>query len=56
MKDKSNKLNDKKTHAPGAGSDKHHPESPVDANERFQNTKKGNLPKDTRDTSKSKNQ
>lgn len=30
-------------HAPGAGSDKHHPETPPDADERFQREKnKGN--------------
>lgn len=34
----------KTPHAPGAGSDKHHPETPNDANERFkENQKKDNI-------------
>jgi hypothetical protein len=38
----TNKQNDKKNapHAPGTGSDKHHPETPPNANERFRQDKK----------------
>lgn len=32
---KTNKQKDSTPHAPGTGSDKHHPETPIDANERF---------------------
>ena len=39
---------DKTNNAPGAGSDKHHPETPIDANDRLNKTKKDNAPKDPR--------
>lgn len=35
MKINPNNLNEKTDHAPGAGSDKQHPETPSDANDRF---------------------
>ncbi|MBV8801796.1 MAG: hypothetical protein JO131_02305 [Gammaproteobacteria bacterium] len=38
---KQNKQNDKNApHAPGTGSDKHHPETPPNADERFRQNKK----------------
>ncbi|MEO8402483.1 MAG: hypothetical protein ABI597_11950 [Gammaproteobacteria bacterium] len=35
MKINQNNLNEQADHAPGAGSDKQHPETPSDANDRF---------------------
>lgn len=40
---------DKTPHAPGTGSDKQHPETPADANERFNKQKKD---ENTQDSSK----
>jgi hypothetical protein len=43
MKSNLDKPADKAPHAPGAGSDKQHPDTPEDANERFNKQKKGNI-------------
>jgi hypothetical protein len=38
-----NNPSEDKNHAPGRGSDKHHPETPPDANERFNKKEKGKI-------------
>lgn len=40
MRSKQLERKDQSTHAPGKGSDKQHPETPSDANKRFQKDKK----------------
>ncbi len=40
MKSNPKDLSDKSKHAPGKGSDKQHPETPTDANDRFKKEKK----------------